>query len=407
MLSDAYKGNLPDNIDASRYALSLQAARNFYEEVRSYDITEERIAEMIGDALTDASLNNKISTLDVISVLDNSVGLIEDDIDGIKTALDNIESAIAIIDPSIGNINSSINAISTNLQTLNTSVNANESDITTLQTSITRIESSLGSVNGIATLDDAGKVPSSQLPSYVDDVEEYDSSVEFPDEGESGKIYVSILDELEYRWTGTQYTQISKSLALGETSSTAYAGDKGKKLRDDFTAHDTSADIHITVAERTSWNGAVTDQHTHDNKALLDAVTDASFHSHDNKDVLDGISDSSFHTHDNKSVIDAITTLDVSNWNNAGAKAHTHENAELIKGITDASVAAWTKDTSYAAGNKAELTDGSNTEKKVWDASVLHTYVHDRETVVTGKINAHKNDSSVHITTHHVEYVRQ
>lgn len=50
--------------------------------------------------------------------------------------------------------------------------------------------------------------------------------------GEAGKIYVTLDTNLTYRWSGTRYIEISQSLALGETSSTAYAGDKGKYLKD-------------------------------------------------------------------------------------------------------------------------------------------------------------------------------
>lgn len=89
-----------------------------------------------------------------------------------------------------------------------------------------------GTANGVATLDKSGKVPSVQLPGFVDDVLEYDNFEAFPETGESGKIYVTKDTNLEYRWSGTQYTQISKSIGLGETSSTAYAGDKGKQVTD-------------------------------------------------------------------------------------------------------------------------------------------------------------------------------
>ncbi len=87
----------------------------------------------------------------------------------------------------------------------------------------------IGANNGLATLDANGKVPSSQLPSYVDDVLEYTNKAAFPTPGETGKIYVDKATNLTYRWGGsTEYVEISPSLALGETSSTAYAGDKGK-----------------------------------------------------------------------------------------------------------------------------------------------------------------------------------
>lgn len=89
-----------------------------------------------------------------------------------------------------------------------------------------------GSANGVASLDANGFIPSSQLPSYVDDVLEYTSKSSFPTTGTTGKIYVDTSTNLTYRWGGTSYVEISSSLALGETSSTAYAGDKGKANAD-------------------------------------------------------------------------------------------------------------------------------------------------------------------------------
>jgi hypothetical protein len=82
----------------------------------------------------------------------------------------------------------------------------------------------IGAANGLAELDGTGKVPSSQLPSFIDDVEEYANLAAFPVTGESGKIYIN----LTYRWGGSTYVEISPSLALGETSASAYRGDRGK-----------------------------------------------------------------------------------------------------------------------------------------------------------------------------------
>lgn len=100
--------------------------------------------------------------------------------------------------------------------------------------------SEMGHADGVATLDSAGKVPAAQLPSYVDDViEGYYSGGKFYTSkdssgnysgvitGETGKIYVNLNDNKTYRWSGTAYAVISETLALGETSSTAYAGNKG------------------------------------------------------------------------------------------------------------------------------------------------------------------------------------
>ena len=100
-----------------------------------------------------------------------------------------------------------------------------------------KLDTSLkGVANGLATLDASGKVPSAQLPSYVDDVIEHINKASFPTTGESGKIYIDQTTNLTYRWGGTAYVEISQSLALGETSSTAYAGDKGKQNAADIAA---------------------------------------------------------------------------------------------------------------------------------------------------------------------------
>lgn len=97
-----------------------------------------------------------------------------------------------------------------------------------------------GANNGVAELDSTGKVPSSQLPSYVDDViEGYYYNSKFYKEsthtteitGEAGKIYVDISGSNKtYRWGGSEsgFVEISESLALGETESTAFRGDYGK-----------------------------------------------------------------------------------------------------------------------------------------------------------------------------------
>ena len=102
-----------------------------------------------------------------------------------------------------------------------------------------------GAASGVAELDSSGKVPSAQLPSYVDDVVEFASRDSFPGTGEDGKIYIAEDTNLTYRWSGTQYVEISPSLALGETSSTAYRGDRGKIAYDHSQ---TTGNPHNTTA---------------------------------------------------------------------------------------------------------------------------------------------------------------
>ena len=101
----------------------------------------------------------------------------------------------------------------------------------------------VGTANGVAELDSNGKVPSSQLPSYVNDVIEgyYNSSTDrFYKEStfttvippEDGKSWVDIASNKSYRWTGSVYTRVDEGVQLGETSSTAYRGDRGKTAYD-------------------------------------------------------------------------------------------------------------------------------------------------------------------------------
>ena len=106
-----------------------------------------------------------------------------------------------------------------------------------------------GVAGGVASLGTDGKVPSSQLPSYVDDaIEGYFYNSKFYKEsahttqitGESGKIYVDLSTNKTYRWSGSAFVEISASLALGETSSTAYPGDKGAANATAITALQTS-----------------------------------------------------------------------------------------------------------------------------------------------------------------------
>lgn len=117
-----------------------------------------------------------------------------------------------------------------------------------------------GAANGVAELDANGKVPTAQLPSYVDDVLEYAAKAKFPTTGETGKIYIDLSNNKTYRWSGSTYTEISPSLALGTTSSTAFRGDygnaaythavtnKGSAFSSGLYKITTNAEGHVTAA---------------------------------------------------------------------------------------------------------------------------------------------------------------
>lgn len=71
------------------------------------------------------------------------------------------------------------------------------------------LSSEKGVANGVATLDGTGKIPSAQLPSYVDDVVEYANLAAFPGTGSSGILYIAIDANKQYRWAGSTYQQIT------------------------------------------------------------------------------------------------------------------------------------------------------------------------------------------------------
>lgn len=122
----------------------------------------------------------------------------------------------------------------------------------------------VGVADGIASLDSSGKVPSSQLPSYVDDVIEgylnegnfyEDEGHETQITGESGKIYVDISNLKTYRWSGSAYVEITSSLTLGTTSSTAFRGDYGQIAYDHSQQSHAPANAQENVIEEIQLNG--------------------------------------------------------------------------------------------------------------------------------------------------------
>ena len=104
-----------------------------------------------------------------------------------------------------------------------------------------------GAANGVAELDASGKVPSSQLPSYVDDVLEYATMSDFPATGETGKIYVATSTNETYRWSGSAYVSISNPLNYA-TQAEAEAGTENSHV---MTPLRTKQAIAANVSEYT------------------------------------------------------------------------------------------------------------------------------------------------------------
>lgn len=177
----------------------------------------------------DSNLNNKIEDLD--DKIDKEIADREAEIDRIENKFDGVTDELEAA--------------------LQKEIEDRKAGDTTITNSLNTFISTKGQPGGLAELDSTGKVPAAQLPSYVDDVLEYSTKAQFPQTGETGKIYVAKDTNLTYRWTGTQYLEISQSLALGETPSTAYPGDKGKANRDALNSMPTKLTSYLTPTTST------------------------------------------------------------------------------------------------------------------------------------------------------------
>lgn len=177
----------------------------------------------------DSNLNNRIEDLD--DKIDKEIADREAEIDRIENKFDGVTDKLE--------------------DALQKEIEDRKAGDTTITNSLNAFISTKGQPGGLAELDSTGKVPAAQLPSYVDDVLEFSTKAQFPQIGETGKIYVSKDTNLTYRWTGTQYLEISQSLALGETPSTAYSGDKGKVNRDALNSMPTKLTSYLTPTTST------------------------------------------------------------------------------------------------------------------------------------------------------------
>lgn len=177
----------------------------------------------------DSNINNRIDDLD--DKIDKEIADREAEIDRIENKFDGVTDALE--------------------DALQKEIENRKAGDTTITNSLNAFISTKGQPGGLAELDSTGKVPAAQLPSYVDDVLEFSTKDQFPQTGETGKIYVAKDTNLTYRWTGTQYLEISQSLALGETPSTAYPGDKGKANRGALNSMPTKLTSYLTPTTST------------------------------------------------------------------------------------------------------------------------------------------------------------
>lgn len=264
-------------------------------------------------------------------------------------------------------------------------------DTSELNSKVQQFINSKGAPNGLASLNESGIIPSAQLPSYVDDVIEVDTFSNLPGTGESGKIYIVQDTNLTYRWSGTDYVEISKSLALGETSSTAYSGDKGKATTDKLNRIPDKL-ITDTVNVNQSTTEAVLNFTTYRQEAqqigrntltITSATTSqAGLMSSSDKTKLDGLKDQAGIT----SNINAVQTNLETHINN---KSNPHEVTKDQVGLgnvdnTSDANKPISNATQTALNGKFSATDGNALKQTIEDMPNL---------VVTEGSVSHKNNN--------------
>lgn len=245
-------------------------------------------------------------------------------------------------------------------------------DTSELNNKVQEFIDSKGAPNGLASLNESGIIPSAQLPSYVDDVIEVDTFSNLPGTGESGKIYIVQDTNLTYRWSGTGYVEISKSLALGETSSTAYPGDKGKATTDKLNKTSNKVVVGPTTVNP-STDKIVLKYQTHftstnsdsEDSHIINAATtsQAGVMSSADKTKLNGLKDQAGITSD----IDAVQTNLETHINN---KSNPHEVTKDQVGLgnvdnTSDANKPISNATQTALNGKFSATDGNALKQRV------------------------------------------
>ena len=263
--------------------------------------------------------------------------------------------------------------------------------------------SSIGIANGVAGLDSNGLIPSSQLPSYVDDVLEYSTSSSFPATGSTGKIYVALDTNKTYRWGGTEYVEISESLALGTTSSTAYRGDLGDQLNTKVgsaalttTAQDVSGAVNELNSALSDKANKQTQLSAFYGTCTTDAATQAKTatitDSDGNFSLRAGVNIFIKFTNTNSFSVTADTPITL-NVNNTGAKQIRGAATAVLTGtnttfygrsnyinqyVYDGTYWVWAgsstdNNTTYSAMSTSELTTGTATTARSVRADYLKT----------------------------------
>lgn len=252
-------GVLQDNINTEA-SIRETNDNTLQSNINSEAIARENSDNALQDNIDAEALTRETNDNTLQQNIDNEAAIRKNNDDNLQKQIDDNDKDILALQ----NKNSDLNTETGNLQEQITNNKKTFEDFTATK----------GEADGFASLDSNGLVPSSQLPSYVDDVVEVyatytksstgtlsdiilysDASHTKAISGEAGKIYVNIASgepSYTFRYSGSAFVHIdSGSLILGEIAGTAYDGKKGKDLSTELTAHenDFNNPHNVTLAQ--------------------------------------------------------------------------------------------------------------------------------------------------------------
>ena len=236
--------NILDGVTATATEL------NYVDGVTS-NIQTQLDAKGTVSSLSDLSITAtaaEINKLDGVTATTAELNYIDGVTSNIQTQLD--QKAASLTDLSVTATAAELNILDGATLTT-TELNYVDGVTSAIQTQIDgKLSTSLkGAASGLAELDSSGLVPTSQLPSYVDDVLEYTNASSFPGTGETGKIYVALDTNDIYRWSGSAYVKVSDAVSPSDQA-TALATARTISLTGDVTGStscDGSANVSITA----------------------------------------------------------------------------------------------------------------------------------------------------------------
>ena len=410
-------GEIPDVSDFLRDGDVSSAISGSAEKVASDKAVKDYVDAQVSAEATsrqeqDSSLQTQIGgkanvehshEMDDVTGLNDKISEIETNVSGKANAththttsqVDGLDTKLSDIDDDIAGkadaVHKHVIADVTDLQTTldgkaDASHEHSADNITSGTLSIDRIPNIPDAkIDGMSATKLTGTVPQANLPSYVDDVIEADDYDSLPPTGEAGKIYVDKETNKTYRWGGSAYVEISASLALGETSATAFRGDYGKVAYDHAQAKGsefatgfykitTNAEGHVTSATAVTKGDITALGVPAQDTTYADATGSTSgLMSAADKTKLDGIANgANNYTHPTSDVgalgsnIYKITT---------DADGHIIAATPIAKGdITALGIPSEDTNTTYTAGSGLTLSD---TEFGIADGGIIGKHLDD------------------------------